>query len=64
MLASHDLNTVANHVDRVGLVLDRGFSIGPREEMLTEQRLSAAYGVPVTVTEVGGHRVVFGPSRG
>lgn len=64
VLASHDLNTVANHVDRVGLVLDRGFSIGPTEEMLTEQRLSAAYGVPVTVTEVSGHRVVFGASRG
>jgi ABC-type Mn2+/Zn2+ transport system ATPase subunit len=60
VLATHDLNTVANHADRIGLVVDGGLTLGPVADMLTGPKLSQVYGVPVTVQQVNGQRVVLG----
>jgi zinc/manganese transport system ATP-binding protein len=55
---SHALNEVANYVERIALVLEGGFRIGPTAEIMTEETLSEMYGLPVEVDEVHGHRIV------
>ena len=59
LLSSHDLNTVANHVERVALVLPGAFQIGPTDTVLTTESLSELYGVRVEVDRVDGHMVIF-----
>jgi ABC-type Mn2+/Zn2+ transport system ATPase subunit len=58
LMVSHALNQVANCVNRIALVLEGAFRIGPVDEVLTEATLSAMYGIPVDVEHVGGHRIV------
>jgi len=58
VIASHDLNAIANHVDRVGLVFDGQIVLGPTAEILTTDRLTELFGVPVRVVEEHGARVV------
>jgi ABC-type Mn2+/Zn2+ transport system ATPase subunit len=58
LLCSHDLNAVANHVDRVALVLKGAFRIGRTDELITSQALSELYAVPVDVARVDGRAVV------
>ena len=57
-MVSHALNEVANYVDRIALVVERGFRIGTVAEIMTEQTLTQMYGIPVDVDEMHGHRIV------
>ena len=59
LMVSHALNEVANYVDRIALVNEGRFRIGPIDEILGEQVLSDLYGIPVEVASVGGHRIVL-----
>jgi manganese/zinc/iron transport system ATP- binding protein len=58
LMVSHALNEVANYVERIALVLEGGFRIGPVTEIMTERTLSAMYGIPVEVDSFNGHRIV------
>ena len=40
-MVSHALNEVANYVERIALVVERGFRIGTVAEIMTEETLSA-----------------------
>ncbi|MGH7461349.1 MAG: metal ABC transporter ATP-binding protein [Longimicrobiales bacterium] len=59
IVVSHQLNEVANYVQRLALVMEGKFLIGETEQILTESNLSDLYGIPVEVDEVGGKRLVF-----
>jgi ABC-type cobalamin/Fe3+-siderophores transport system ATPase subunit len=59
LMVSHALNEVANYVERIALVTEGGFRIGPIDEILGEQVLSELYGIPVEVASIGGHRIVL-----
>ncbi len=58
LMVSHALNEVANYVERIALVVERGFRIGTVADIMTEQTLTAMYGIPVEVDEMHGHRIV------
>jgi ABC-type Mn2+/Zn2+ transport system ATPase subunit len=58
VFVSHQLNEVANYVDRL-LVIDEGrYDWGPVEEVLTAEHLRRIYDVPVVVDRVAGSSVV------
>jgi ABC-type cobalamin/Fe3+-siderophores transport system ATPase subunit len=58
VFVSHQLNEVANYVDRL-LVIDEGrYEWGPVEEVLTADHLRRIYQVPVVVERVAGSAVV------
>jgi ABC-type Mn2+/Zn2+ transport system ATPase subunit len=59
VMVSHALNEVANYVERIALVDEGGFRIGSIDDVLTEESLSAMYGIPVEVSSFEGHRVVL-----
>ena len=59
LMVSHALNEVANYVERIALVVQGGFRIGPVAEILTEETLRQMYGIPVDVATFDGHRVVL-----
>ena len=63
LLVSHALNEVANYVERIALVVQGGFRIGPVDEILTEETLRQMYGIPVDVERFHGHRVVLARRR-
>jgi iron complex transport system ATP-binding protein len=57
VMALHDVNLAARYCDHV-LLLDRGTaSAGPVEELLTSERLSALYGVPLRNLREGDRNV-------
>jgi ABC-type Mn2+/Zn2+ transport system ATPase subunit len=58
LMVSHALNEVANYVNRIALVVERGFRIGTVADIMTEETLTAMYGIPVDVDEMHGHRIV------
>jgi manganese/zinc/iron transport system ATP- binding protein len=58
LMVSHALNELANYVDRIALVLEGGFRIGAVDDIMTEQTLTAMYGIPVEVDAFDGHRIV------
>jgi ABC-type Mn2+/Zn2+ transport system ATPase subunit len=58
LMVSHALNEVANYVERIALVMNGGFRIGPVDEVMTQPVLSAMYGIPVEVDSFNGHRIV------
>ena len=58
LMVSHALNEVANYVERIALVVERGFRIGTVAEIMTEKTLTDMYGIPVDVDEMHGHRIV------
>ena len=58
LMVSHALNEVANYVERIALVLEGQFRIGPVNAIMTEQTLSEMYGIPVEVDSFDGHRIV------
>ena len=61
VFVSHQLNEVANYVDRL-LVIDEGrYDFGPVEEVLTADHLQRIYQVPVVVDRVAGSSVVVVP---
>jgi ABC-type Mn2+/Zn2+ transport system ATPase subunit len=59
VMVSHALNEVANYVARIALVHKGGFHIGTTAEVMTEQALTAMYGIPVEVSSFDGHRIVL-----
>ncbi|MDP1889489.1 MAG: metal ABC transporter ATP-binding protein [Gemmatimonadaceae bacterium] len=59
LMVSHALNEVAMYVNRIALVMQGMFRIGLVDDIMTEPILTAMYGVPVLVEQLGGHRVVF-----
>lgn len=59
VMVSHALNEVANYVERIALVDEGGFRIGRIEDVMTEDSLSAMYGIPVEVSSFEGHRIVL-----
>jgi ABC-type Mn2+/Zn2+ transport system ATPase subunit len=61
IFSSHDLNTVANHVERVALVLPGAFRIGRAADLLTSETLSQLYGIPVEVDRIDGRTAVVVP---
>lgn len=63
ILVSHLLNEVANFVDRLAMIEDGTFAYGTLEEILTEERLSALYGMPVDVERIGDAVVVLPQAR-
>ena len=58
LMVSHALNEVANYVDRIALVVERGFRVGTVADIMTEETLTQMYGIPVDVDEMHGHRIV------
>lgn len=58
LMVSHALNEVANYVERIALVMNGGFRIGPVDEIMTHGVLSDMYGIPVEVDSFNGHRIV------
>lgn len=58
LMVSHALNEVANCVNRIALVVERGFRVGTVPEIMTEATLTTMYGIPVDVDEMHGHRIV------
>jgi ABC-type Mn2+/Zn2+ transport system ATPase subunit len=59
VMVSHALNEVANYVERIALVHEGGYVVGSVDEVMTQQSLSAMYGIPVEVSSFGGHRIVL-----
>jgi len=64
LMVSHALNEVANYVERIALVMNGGFRIGPVDEIMTQPVLSAMYGIPVDVDSFNGHRIVVARREG
>ncbi|HUH12962.1 MAG TPA: metal ABC transporter ATP-binding protein [Longimicrobiales bacterium] len=58
VMVSHQLNEVANDVDRLALVVEGGFQMGTADELLTGSNLSELFGVPMEVDTVKGFRMV------
>jgi ABC-type Mn2+/Zn2+ transport system ATPase subunit len=58
LMVSHALNEVANYVERIALVVERGFRVGTVSDIMTEEVLTRMYGIPVDVDEMHGHRIV------
>jgi ABC-type Mn2+/Zn2+ transport system ATPase subunit len=58
LMVSHALNEVVNYVERIALVVERGFRLGTVSEIMTERTLTEMYGIPVEVDEMHGHRIV------
>jgi len=59
VMVSHLLNVVANYVKTLALI-DGGVQIvGRAEDVLSSERLTSIYGVPVEVDYCNGHRVVL-----
>lgn len=64
LFVSHLLNEVANYVHRLA-ILERGrLAAGPVDEMLTPERLTALYGIPVRVGSLDGGTVVLPAGEG
>ena len=58
VFVSHQLNEVANYVDRLLLIDEGRYDWGPVEEVLTAEHLQRVYGIPVAVDRVAGSSVV------
>ena len=54
VMVSHLLGSVAECAQRIAIIAGGRLDEGPREEMLTEARLSRLYGMPVRVLDVEG----------
>lgn len=63
VFVSHLLNEVANFVDRLAMIEDGRFAWGTLEEILTDERLTELYGMPVEVERIGDAVVVVPESR-
>lgn len=59
VIASHNLNWLANDANKIAIVTAGRVEAGRTREILTEERLSRLYGVPVRVEEVEGKRIVL-----
>jgi zinc/manganese transport system ATP-binding protein len=61
VFVSHQLNEVANYVDRMLVIHEGRYDFGPVEEVLTADQLNRIYQVPVVVERVAGSSVVVVP---
>lgn len=59
VIASHNLNWLANDANKIAIVTAGRVEAGGTHEILTEERLSRLYGVPVRVEGVKGKRIVL-----
>ncbi|MCL2549393.1 MAG: ATP-binding cassette domain-containing protein [Methanimicrococcus sp.] len=60
VLVTHDLSDIIPEISRVILIKDgRIFADGKKEEMLTNENLTALFGVPVTVQKHGEYYAAF-----
>jgi ABC-type Mn2+/Zn2+ transport system ATPase subunit len=59
VLVTHLLNNVANYAQRIAIITGERLGVGPRDEMLTGERLSALYGVPVVVDRLGNRIAIM-----
>lgn len=62
VIVSHLLGSVADSATRIAIITDGRIEVGPREEMLTGERLSRLYGMPVRVLDIEGHVSVVAKS--
>ena len=58
VMVSHLLNVVASYVARLAIVGEGRLDIGPVETMLTPERLTALYGMPIQVHRLDGSAFV------
>jgi len=60
IVVTHHLNEIPPEIDRVVLLQDgRIAADGHKNDVLTEEKLSAIYGVPVRVTEIDGYYLAY-----
>ena len=61
VMISHHLGLVSDYAEMLALVAGAGrhVEVGPREEILTSERLTQIYGREVAVRSIDGHSVVF-----
>ncbi len=59
VIASHNLNWLASDANKIAIVTAGHVEAGRTRAILTEERLSQLYGVPVRVEEVEGKRIVL-----
>ena len=59
LMVSHLLSDVANYVKKIMLVESKFFQVGSVDEILSEANLSRVYGLPVTVGEWMGTKVII-----
>jgi ABC-type Mn2+/Zn2+ transport system ATPase subunit len=61
VMVSHQLGLVSDYANELAVVPGPGqrVEIGPRAEILTSERLTRIYGVPIAVRSVDGHAVIF-----
>ncbi|MBI3586219.1 MAG: metal ABC transporter ATP-binding protein [Ignavibacteriales bacterium] len=59
IMVSHLLSDVANYVQKIILVENGYFAVGSVEEILTEQKLTEIYGLPVHVGEFLNSKVII-----
>lgn len=64
LFVSHLLNEVANYVHRLGILEGGRLTVGPIDDVLTAERLTALYGIPVRVGRVDGGTVVIPAGEG
>lgn len=57
MVATHDLDQAEKHFDRVMLLNRKLVGFGASKEVLTPERLAAAYGSRLRIVDADGHRV-------
>jgi zinc/manganese transport system ATP-binding protein len=58
LFVTHEINPILPYVDRILYLVQGRAAIGTPHEVLTTERLSALYGAPVEVIEVGGRILV------
>lgn len=63
VLVSHLLSDIANFVNRIAFIDGASFMMGTVEEMLTADRLSEMYHMPVNVQSVAGSTVIIPGER-
>ena len=60
IIVTHHLNEIPPEVDRVILLRDGQVAAdGPKDAVLTDERLSEVYGVPVRVAEIDGYYLAY-----
>jgi ABC-type Mn2+/Zn2+ transport system ATPase subunit len=59
VLATHNLNLVAQYAQQLALFTQGEVLVGEATTLLSTQRLSQVYHMPVTVTEIDGKRFVY-----
>lgn len=60
LFVTHEINPILPYVDRVLYLTDAGHRIGPVDEVMTSETLTALFHSPITVAHVAGQIVVVG----